>query len=551
MTTYKNLQIRILKFAQSFGGILLINTLICVLLFSLSLVRYEENDDIVMCLISQGLGGGEPSPYLVFINYFYGLFLVLLYKISASVEWYTLMFCVLHIISFSIILYYIIKSTTNKITKLLFIILFYGLEITFITLLQFTTTAAIVTFAGFMLVSFATDKKKLLGVFLLIVGSLIRFEAAMLVLVFSIPIMFLLSNSLKKYRYNIVLLAAGIIGIISFKIADSYMYSLDKDWSYYMQYNKVRGKINDNPNNFLLTNNYTIADKVSFNDYRSVVGFFPDGEKINLEKLLIIQQALDNQSFFLKAKHGFYTTRGFTKYIFLILLMLGIVAFSKKLPFSKIMLLGMYFCMFIGSMWFISLNGYVKKRVFFSMLIPVFFFLYSIKQSNKHTWLQYAYWGLLVVCIYSVYIGLYQNKQYTNSKADQIASQLNLINSYAEKNPQAQIIPLVGTFSYEFAAKPFTIKKTLQHVTLRGGWLTNIPLNNPIIDSRTVFVNETERENVVIFTAYSDKKDIDQLIHSFKETLAVDYNMIVKGELLMRNKKYAIFKLTRQNDYNF
>lgn len=158
--------------------------------------------------------------------------------------------------------------------------------------------------------------------------------------------------------------------------------------------------------------------------------------------------------------------------------------------------------------------------------------------------------GGVLILIHFIYVGLYQNKQYTNSKADQIALQLNLINSYAEKNPQAQIIPLVGTLSPHFAAKPFAIQKTLQHVTFRGGWLTNIPLNTPIIDARTVFVNETDREEVVIFTAYSDKKDIDQLIHSFKETLAVDYNMIVKGELLMRNKKYAIFKLTCQNDYN-
>lgn len=154
-------------------------------------IHFEENDDIIMSLIASGGYSGIPDPHLVFINYLYGLLLVALYNISSSIEWYTLMFCVLHIIALSVIIYFLIKTKINKITKILFVILFYIFEIRLIMLIQFTTTATIVAFSGFLLVLLAKKPYKLLGACLLILGSLIRFEASALVLVLSIPIVFL------------------------------------------------------------------------------------------------------------------------------------------------------------------------------------------------------------------------------------------------------------------------------------------------------------------------------------------------------------------------
>ena len=77
----------------------------------------EENDDILMCLIANGGYTGIPDCHLVFINALYGKILVLCYEIIPYIEWYTLSFCLLHIVSMTVIIYCIINFYFYNRTK--------------------------------------------------------------------------------------------------------------------------------------------------------------------------------------------------------------------------------------------------------------------------------------------------------------------------------------------------------------------------------------------------------------------------------------------------
>ena len=62
-------------------GVLLFNTLFFTLVAYLLPMRFEENDDVVMCMIANGVYSGSPDCHLVFINAIYGSVLARLYSL--------------------------------------------------------------------------------------------------------------------------------------------------------------------------------------------------------------------------------------------------------------------------------------------------------------------------------------------------------------------------------------------------------------------------------------------------------------------------------------
>ena len=72
-------------------------------------IRFETNDDVVMLLLASGNITGTPEFFLVFINAIYGFLVSSLYKIFPFVEWYTLLFSFIHIVSISVLVTQIFK----------------------------------------------------------------------------------------------------------------------------------------------------------------------------------------------------------------------------------------------------------------------------------------------------------------------------------------------------------------------------------------------------------------------------------------------------------
>jgi hypothetical protein len=113
------------KLSHNFLFILTANIVFFTLFAYLLPIRYEENDDIVMLLFASGKYTGVPEAHLVFINYIYGFFVSFLYTITSKVEWYTLIFTIIHILSLTVIVWSIATKSFKSIFKILFILLFY------------------------------------------------------------------------------------------------------------------------------------------------------------------------------------------------------------------------------------------------------------------------------------------------------------------------------------------------------------------------------------------------------------------------------------------
>ena len=211
---------------------------------------FEENDDVMMAMIANGTYSGAPDYHLVYINVLYGWVLAGLYGLTRAIEWYTLSFAVLHVLSMSVLSYCLITMPNRaRWEKILWLIILYVLWARIIVALQFTTTAGLVCMAGCVLLLRESKKARWIGVAMVIIAALIRFWAAGLVGLLMAPIIvYTYRLEWRKYIAVVVMLTA----VVGCRVANQKIYDRDPEWKYYRTYNLLRAQLNDNPNAYTL-----------------------------------------------------------------------------------------------------------------------------------------------------------------------------------------------------------------------------------------------------------------------------------------------------------
>ena len=240
---------------------------------------FEENDDVMMAMIANGSYSGVPDYHLVYINALYGFVLAGLYSMTKAVEWYTLSFAVLHVLSMSV-LGYCLLTTPNRARweRIVWLVILYALWARIIVALQFTTTAGLVCLAGCVLLMRESRKARWSGVVLVIIAALIRFMAAGLVGLLMAPII-VYTYRLEWRKYiAVVLMLTAVAGC---RIANQKIYDRDPEWKYYRAYNQLRAQLNDNPNAYKLRPNQ-LPENINWIDYQLLLRFTPDAEQIDL-----------------------------------------------------------------------------------------------------------------------------------------------------------------------------------------------------------------------------------------------------------------------------
>lgn len=439
-----------------------------ILSYSLPL-NYESNDDSVMCLIANGTISGAPDCHLVFINAIYGFFLKILYCICDSIQWYTLSFMLLHILSMTIIGYLLVKKNTDNWVKFALFLFVYSFWIVIIAKFQWTTTTAIVTAAGIVSLY---DRKYALSCLLFIIASLIRFEVIAMMGVLTVPLIFC------RYWHKKALLYICLIPLFLFALHScDFLFYLDKDWKEYREYNAIRGKVNDNPNSDVLKK-YSLPSGLTDNDVQLTLDFYPDPNVITKEKLSAINSIQEKNSPSNKIDN-IHVFLGAYKYDFLCLYM---ILFVYGLYCEKKMRIAIIFG---GILWgalliYVSIDALVKERVFLSSLFAMLTYMIScsdyirIGQGTKYLSM-IPLFGLFIVTMYwSV-----SNFSYGYKCAKQNDTQL-LFNEQIQLLNSISDISNRSVFSRELVydcSSPWnnSMEFSCRNIIL-GGWLTKSPL---------------------------------------------------------------------------
>lgn len=521
---FDNLYYSVKKY--SFFVFFCISIIIFIFLNYIYCIRYEENDDLVMLLIASGKYTGTPDAHLIFMNFTYGYFLNILYKIYSGIEWYTISLVFVNVLSVSVISNLIHRTVDKTIFKMFLWFFMFSVFLYISCLLQFTKTAAIASIAGVCLIYNIENKQKYKGILLLILGSLIRFEAAILILIMSLPLFVLPkfkdSFSYKNSKFLVIMVAA----ILFLKVLDYSYYHSNPDWKAYIQYNRVRGKINDNPNaksTFL-----KLPKEVTKEDYTLLLKALTNLSAIDYSNLEKIYESIDSKPIISKLRNVFQLLHYKTWILILCCIIFLILLLNRKNWKQTLLFLVIFF----GVIGLLAINAKVKHRVFFPALIGVVCFLFIKNKSNTLSkWSITPFIALFVLSLMLIK-QIHKEAESSCSQALRFKKQNEFINAYLTGNNI--IIPAGSTYQIQFC-NPFEVSKSFpSQKLLFPGWMTGIPFNANKFDSFKFLI-----DGYGLFVNQGNAKEYKELIVS---SILLNYNIQVEPIIKLENDHFFIIE---------
>ena len=490
---------------------------------------FEENDDVMMCMIANGSYSGMPDCHLVYINVLYGWVLAALYSLTTAVEWYTLSFAVLQILSVSVLVY-CIWTTPNRARweRIVWLVILYVLWARIIVAMQFTTTAGIVCLAGCMLLLRESKKARWSGVFFVVTAALIRFMAAGLVGVLMAPIiLYTYRLEWRKYMAIVVMLTA----VVGCRMINHAVYDHDPEWRYFRTYNLLRAQLNDNPNAYKMTS-AQLPEGIDPMDYQLLLRFIPDAEQIDLPAMRQLSATVGSVPFRQQVQNLLRLDKYAVEVVILLaLLILMILTTGNR---SKYIFLILYTLFIIVLIVHVSLDGFLKNRVFICMLLPMLvtdFMLLPNTTGLKRRW------GIgIAMTVLSAWYG-YQIYAESTTAAYNRYVWTHLQQPLLEYLPEDAYVTTIGTSMMMEATNPWHVwPYAFRKHTL--GWMTWIPLNKPVGHSYRALL----RDDMYIFTDVNYVHEHTAL-QRVGEQIYKHYGVPTEIVWKVRNGKYAVAKL--------
>ncbi|MBR6829670.1 MAG: hypothetical protein IKM83_03535 [Paludibacteraceae bacterium] len=512
--------------------IVLAANIVIFALLSLALpICFEENDDAIMAMIANGGYSGTPDGHLVFINVLYGTVLAALYSLTKAVEWYTLSFAVLHILSMSVLVYFVLTIPNRaKWERIIWLLVLYTLWARILAALQFTTTAGLTCLAGCVLLLRKSNKARWTGIFFVLVASLIRITAAGLVGVLMAPII-VYTYRLDWRRY--IPLTVMLMLVVGCRMTHNYIYQSDPAWNYYNTYNNLRGQLTDNPNAYTLSPS-DMPEGVDWTDYQLLLRFIPDPEKMDLTTIQRLIAVVKQVSLKNRMQNIHHLDRYAVELAILFaLLVLMILTTGNKTKYGFLIL---YTLFIFALMVYVSMDGFLKNRVFLCMLLAILmtdFMLLPDTTGQKRSWgIAFA---IVALCGWLGY----------QTNCDQIRKRHrrhiweDMQRPLLAKMPSDAIVVTIGTGLCMDAVNPWHVwPYSFTKYTL--GWLTWCPLNEPVGHSYRVFL----QDNVYLFTNH-DFDNEGTSLQLVREQLEKHYDAPTEIECVHKNDHYLIVQLKK------
>jgi len=474
-------------------------------------IRFEANDDILMSLIASGKYSGTPDAHLVFSNIIYGYINTFFYTLLPSIEWYTILSITTLVISFSELCSFILDSKLTKVLKGSFIIFLASLFFFVSLKLQFTYTAGFTGIAGIcLLYSHKTRFKTILGIALIILSSLIRFEACMLVLLITMPTVLLNGiHPLKNTNFKLLMLTLSCIA--GCKIINDVTYANEDQWAYYLEFNTARGLIHDNPNVSKIKDE--LPANISASDYELFSQMFADQDKMNLNVINELLYTLKDVPLTLKFEN-LATLLSPYYYVWMALMLIITLLLINKNNHKEQWIPFIIFLVLLASLGFISLEHTVKNRIFLTAIGAYLFIqIIFINKLRISTIKQYCISAVILLCSFIVNNRAIAMYNYDGEHFPEIYNeQHKLLDSYLN-NTSKKIVSYKANLKIDYV-NPFQISENHHEQQIFfSGWLMHIPFNKHHFNSFDFF-----KEGHGLFISKEDYASIkDVLIKNLGE----------------------------------
>ncbi len=252
---------------------------------------YETDDDISMISLASGYVGGTRLPFLIYSNVLWGLLLDTLYGLPGRTNWGVVALLVTNFVATTGLLYLIFSRPLRASATLFGVLVVLLVDAHFILNITFTTSAAYACIAGFCLQLQGAHGRTggnlglvCVGVLLVLLGGLIRFESMLLSLALLLPPLILCARTFQPKRLFVLLaVTTGLVACAA--LADRMYVRASPEWSAFYRYDQARSLLHDTPR---LANSRALAKQVGWtkNDLENFrYWFFPDAQVYSLAHL--------------------------------------------------------------------------------------------------------------------------------------------------------------------------------------------------------------------------------------------------------------------------
>lgn len=496
-------------------------------------MQFEENDDVMMTMIANGTYSGTPDYHLVYINVIYGKVLAWLYSLTTAIEWYTLAFVMLHILSMTVLSYSLL-TTPNRARweKVLWLGVLYILWARVIVAMQFTTTAGLTCLAGCVLLLRGTPRSQWTGVALVVIAALIRFVAAGLVGLLMAPIiLYTLGRRWRQYVPIVVMLML----VVGCRAVNARTYAQDSEWQTYREYNQLRAQLNDNPNAYTHEVQSHLPEGIDLIDYVLLLRFIPDPEQIDIHAIRQLSATVGS----VPIKRQMKNLHRLDKYavelgiLFLMLILMILTTGNRR----KYIFLILYTLFFLALVIHVSLDGFLKNRVFLCMLVPILVTDYMLLPDTTGKKRKYA------LCLAMILLGGWYTWQTleTVEKKHYVRYQwTHLQQPLLAYVPDDAYVVTLGTYMSMEATNPWRVWDYPFHKYVLG-WMTWIPFNTPIASSYRGLL----REDMYIFTTVEYERE-RTAIPRIREQIEKHYGVQTRIRPICHNGQHALIQIQAQ-----
>jgi hypothetical protein len=342
---------------------------------------YMTNDDFMMNSIASGAITGQPEKMLIFTHVVIGSLLRQLYLWFPSLNWYGIYLLAAFAAGYIAIQSVLFRLRCHLLCQILMHILVLLMLLPALLLLQFTQVAAVVAAGGWMLIIFTSRGKSLwlfFAICLILLSALIRSDVFHLYVIIAVPLLML--NFMCCRNRSVVAVAVMAIILGSAAIAwDRNVYAADEKWSEFRHFNHLRSRITtaDTPGATYENLKHRL-DEINWSrldfEIASQFNLEPGIEKFSMENLENLAEAVSHetslpaafqQSASLMMKY--HSGRAFLPFLFILIFLV----LRRRFPQVLSLVVFSLYIFFLAFVIYYLLNGHLKERVLFSLLIPL------------------------------------------------------------------------------------------------------------------------------------------------------------------------------------
>lgn len=501
-------------------------------------VGYESNDDFYMNMISSGMYG-SPDAHNIYNNIILGYVYSLLYRLSNTHNWNTLI--QLGVILVSYIAFGVWNICKNKIVKgfSTSLIFFWCTFETLVCRMNYSKTGVLALGVGFVLLSQSVDtdswrevKNRLLRIlsYLFIIGgSLFRKET----LYASLPFLALLGlYIILKYKKDSILrlVPFAILGVVlALCLGVNFIaYHSNDAWKHYERYNEARTELID----FSMPAYNQYADEYSKIGLSEVDYYFfkswryADEQVFSQDKLnqiISFRDASKEKVSFAKAiENNILGAKGRSQEKILLLsflltllaLALSVAISSRKYLFYQLMV----FVLCNLEMLALLYKGRIAERAFYLPVILAYivmmFFVDSVEDTTKNKLAVALFMILFTVSIYHISGIKYMGDNFKDAVYDKASAQELLGYTADNKDCLYAMDIITNDLLLSKSFSPFDNFSEVSHenIALMGGWLVPSPVATKIIrpfgDEYNLFRILAENESAFWISINSPELDI-------------------------------------------